>query len=258
MSNLDPRCEGVHPDDDAATGVRGWHQKPLVAVDFETTGIDVETARVVTASIIAIGAEPGQVHERAWLVDPGVEIPAEASAIHGVTTEQARAGGTPAEQAVGEIVGEVLAAHSTGHPLVLYNAAYDLTLLDRESRRHYGVGLPDLCPVIDPFVIDRHVDRYRKGKRTLSAACEHYNVRLDAAHTSASDAVSAARVAWRIATVYPDLAAMDPAELHAAQIAWHAEWAEGFQSYLAKQGEAETVDGSWPLRPYVPAQAVAS
>ena len=47
----------------------------LGVFDLETTGVDVETARVVTACIAVLDAD-GQVLDRwDWIADPGVEIP---------------------------------------------------------------------------------------------------------------------------------------------------------------------------------------
>jgi DNA polymerase-3 subunit epsilon len=69
----------------------------LAAFDIETTGIDCESDRIVTAAVtLAGGGRPLESH--AWLVDPGIEIPAGATAVHGVSTERARAEGrSPAE-----------------------------------------------------------------------------------------------------------------------------------------------------------------
>ncbi|MDX3721063.1 exonuclease domain-containing protein, partial [Streptomyces caniscabiei] len=191
-----------------------WHLKRMAAFDLETTAADPETARIVTACVVQIGGnQPPQ--PATWVADPGVDIPDEAAKIHGYSTERARAEGRPAADVVEEItaaLGQVL-AH--GIPIVAMNARYDLTVLDRECRRHGLETLLDryvdnvIWPVIDPFVIDKAVDRYRSGKRTLTALCEHYQVKLDGAHDSAADAVAAARVAWRLGATRPELAAMD-------------------------------------------------
>ena len=65
-----------------------------------------------------------------WLADPGVEIPEQASAVHGITTERARTEGRPAADVVAEIIAAIRAVFARGVPLVVYNAPYDLTLLD--------------------------------------------------------------------------------------------------------------------------------
>lgn len=79
-----------------------WHQGRLVAFDVESTGVNPEHDRIVTAAVSVVGAGQPSVH-RAWLLDPGVEIPAEATAVHGITTERARAEGRPAAEAIEEM-----------------------------------------------------------------------------------------------------------------------------------------------------------
>lgn len=224
-----------------------WHNGWMCAFDLETTAADPEAARIVTATIVHI--KGAQTDSRTWLVNPGVEIPAEAAAIHGVTTERARAEGIAPATAAAQILAELDEAWTAGHPVVIFNAPYDLTVLDRELRRHCGTSLDGVIgPVIDPFCIDKHLDRYRKGKRTLTATCEHYGVRLDGAHDATQDALAAARLAWRLATVYPEQLG-DLAGVNELQAAWRAEWAERYADYLRRQGKPEPVDGAWPLRP---------
>lgn len=152
-----------------------------------------------------------------------------------------------------EIALAVADATRNNIPLIIYNAPYDLSVLDAELRRHGHPPLEELAgrpvaPVIDPLCIDRAVDRYRRGKRTLTAACEHYKVNLDGAHDAAFDAIAAARLAWRLATVYPQVGGVDVMELHEQQVGWYAEWAAHFAEYLASQGKAETIDPQWPIR----------
>ena len=231
-----------------------WHQELLIGFDLETTGTDPYEARIVTGAVVEVEDGRRRGH-REWLADPGVEIPADAVAVHGISNERAATEGSPADQ-VADAIAEVLVAYwKTGVPVVAYNAAFDLTLLSAELRRH---GLPSLrdrlggvdpAPVIDPYTIDRWVDRYRRGKRTLEAVCTEYGVELEAAHDAGADALAAARLAGAIARRHPKVAALGPAELHRRQIEWYAAWAADFQSFLRRKGDAgAVVDGTWPLR----------
>ncbi|MET7616865.1 3'-5' exonuclease [Streptomyces sp. NPDC005408] len=231
-----------------------WHGEPLVGFDLETTGTEPLEARIVTAAIVAVRAgEP--VRQRGWLADPGIRIPAQASAIHGITSEHATAEGRPARDVADEIAETLTGYWAQGVPVVAYNAAFDLTLLTAELQRH---GLPSLSarldgspigPVIDPYTIDRAVDRYRKGKRTLEAVCVEYGVVLDTAHDATADALAAVRVACAIATRHGSVASLTPMELHERQIQWYAERAADFQRFLRGKGDVEAVvDASWPLR----------
>jgi DNA polymerase III subunit epsilon len=236
-----------------------WHRGPLVGFDLETTGTDPLEARIVTAAIIQRqdGHPP---HQREWLANPGILIPAQASAIHGISSERAVTHGRPVPEVAEEIAETLTGYWAQGVPVVAYNAAFDLTLLTAELHRH---GLPSLSerlsggpvgPVIDPLTIDRGVDRYRKGKRTLEAACAEYGVVLDGAHRAAADALAAVLVAIAIAERHGRVAELGLAELHRQQIEWYAEWATGYQEFLRSRGKADaSVETAWPLRAVTPA-----
>ncbi len=232
----------------------GWHGELLIGFDLETTGTDPREARIVTGAVIEVrGGEPAG--RREWLADPGVEIPADAVAVHGISNERARTEGRPADEVADAIASVLVSYWRTGVPVVAYNAAFDLTLLSAELLRY---GLPSLrerlggadpAPVIDPYTIDRSVDRYRRGKRNLEAVCVEYGIRLDSAHDASADALAAARLATAIAVRHPKVAALGPADLHRRQIEWYAQWAADFQGFLRRKGDAEAVvDGTWPVR----------
>lgn len=221
----------------------------LAVFDLETTGIDIDTCRIVTAHVGVIGREGQVLEQRRWLADPGVEIPTAASLIHGVTTERARAEGLPAAQAVAEIIEALADAAARGLPIVAYNAAYDLSVLAREAERYGIAPLPGPGPVIDPLVIDKAVDKYRRGKRTLTATAAHYGVELVDAHDAGADATAAGRVAQAIARAHPVVAALAAGELHERQIEWARSQAESYQDWRRRNGEPEfTTSGAWPLR----------
>ncbi|OKJ03979.1 DNA polymerase III subunit epsilon [Streptomyces sp. CB01249] len=233
-----------------------WHRHALVGFDLETTGTDPLEARIVTAAVIAVDDRDGEpVARHTWLADPGIRIPAQASAIHGISSERAAAEGRPAREVADEIADTLAGYWRRGVPVVAYNAAFDLTLLTAELDRH---GLPPLAdrlggaavgPVIDPYTIDRAVDRYRKGKRNLEAVCVEYGVVHGGAHDAAADALAAVRVAYAIAARHRAVAELPPPALHDRQITWHAEWAADFQAFLRRKGTPDAVvDGQWPVR----------
>ncbi|WP_326814072.1 exonuclease domain-containing protein [Streptomyces sp. NBC_01763] len=232
-----------------------WHRRPLVGVDFETTGVDPENARIVTGCVVRFGGgQPSTA--RSWLSDAGgVEIPAEATAVHGIDTEAARSAGRPAPVVIAEITDALAEDADAGLPIVAMNAQFDLTLLDREARR-YGIRpLFDRATpcVIDPRVLDKKVDRFRRGSRTLTDLCRHYVVQLNEAHTAEADAVAACAVAWKLANRHPWLKRLDLADLHEQQVHWAREQAEGLRDHFArtdgKQELAASVRLDWPLVP---------
>lgn len=215
--------------------------------DLETTGIDVETSRIVTAHVGVIDVDGEIVEATEWLVHPGVEIPPQASAVHGITTQHAHTFGRLPVEAIPEILAALQAIFDRGFPVAAYNAPYDLTLLNREAVRHGFSPLKNPTPVIDPLVIDRAVDRYRKGKRTLEAAAATYGVLLSDAHNAGADAVAAGRIAQALAKAYPTELSIDVFELHNLQIGWCEEQAASFQEYMrSRHNPAFIAVGAWP------------
>src|SRR5690606_33561001 len=108
--------------------------------DLETTGVDVAADRIVTAYVGVLDAKGREVAARSWIADPGVPIPDGAAAVHGITTEHARAHGRPAHEVVTEVAASLRALFAQGLPVVAYNASYDFSLLTHESIRH-GVAI---------------------------------------------------------------------------------------------------------------------
>lgn len=227
-----------------------WLNTPFAPFDLETTAPNPLEARIVTACLMRIDHQPAATSARNWLLDPGIEIPTGASDIHGVTTERARAEGQNYYEGYAEIRGDLERVWAEGRIVIAYNAVYDLTVIDAEGQR---LGEPPLvCGlVIDPFVIDRAVDKFRRGRRTLGVTCEFYGVPLgDDAHSADADALAAARLAWKLAHAYPaKVGNLSIEDLMVAQEGWHQTRQDDYAAYLIRKGEdASGVNGDWPIR----------
>jgi DNA polymerase III subunit epsilon len=247
-----------------------WYDGRLCSFDLETTSVDTEEARIVTAAIRIIDPSHAVVLDAMdWLVNPGVEIPDGAAEVHGITTERAVEEGADAGISVAEIATALDAETINRTPIIIYNAPYDLTVLDRELRRH---GLAPFAPgalIVDPLVIDKYADQFRRGSRRLVAVCEHYGVELgDDAHDAGADALAAARLAWRmlhkpdlVQGRYPEIVTKramwkrvreDIDSLQGHQQIWARQQAIGLRDYFMRQGkleEAASVREDWPLVP---------
>ncbi|MEU9330678.1 3'-5' exonuclease [Streptomyces canus] len=238
-----------------------WYEGPLAAFDTETTGVDVETDRIVSAAVVVQDATGTRPRVSRWLVNPGVPVPAGATAVHGLTDEHLQLNGRWPAPVMFEIAETLAEQAAAGRPLVVMNAPFDLTLLDRELRRHRASSLDrwlDSAPllVLDPRVLDKHLDRYRKGRRTLTDLCEHYGVELAGAHDAAADAQASLDVVRALGRRFAArLERLAPPELHNLQTVWHAAQARGLQAWFARSGSEESVDPAWPLRPDLPAAA---
>jgi DNA polymerase-3 subunit epsilon len=199
-----------------------------------------------------LDADGNVIDARDWLADPGIEIPAGAAAIHGISTERARADGAPAPRVVAEVVEALCALFDAGIPVVAYNAPFDFSLLKNEAVRHGVAPIHAPSPVIDPLVVDKTYDRYRRGKRTLSVVAAHYAVSLDAAHEACADAVAAGRVALALAEKFGPWMPPTLDELHTRQISWARAQAASLTEYFIKVGRLDAtdapLDGAWPIR----------
>ena len=214
----------------------------MLAFDLETTSANPKDARIVTSALVRIDGRDVQKVEH--LADPGIEIPQAATDVHGITTEKAQAEVRPHEEVLKDTVNAIKSAWDDGLTLIVYNAAFDLTVLRSLTGDFTVTG-----PVFDPYVIDRVSDKWRKGKRTLGAVCEHYGVELSNAHEATADALAAARVAWKqVRQHYPNLAQMDENELMEFQAVKWYEDRVAFKKYLEGKGrDASDVSTAWPL-----------
>ena len=131
--------------------------------------------------------------------------------------------------------------------MVGHNVVYDLTILGADMRRH-GVGELHIAgPVLDTLVLDKHVDKYRRGRRNLTAVSAHYGVDLgDDAHNADADAKAAMLIAEKICAKH--FAGTSLVDLFRQQVAWAAEQAASLQEYFRRTRPDAVVDGTWPIR----------
>jgi DNA polymerase-3 subunit epsilon len=232
----------------------------LLVFDVESTGIDPLTDRIVTAFIGLFNRETQAFTKTCSLViDSGTPIPAEATAVHGITDEFVRTHGILPIDAL-NLLSHVIQFEAIGNraPLVVYNAPFDLTMLNVELERcglqPFGFANPNTFTILDPFVIDKGLDKWRKGSRKLVDTARHYGVEVDPdkAHDAAYDCLLTAQIADRLLN---GKARHNPVSaLMADQVAWKAEQSSSLQAYFrsAKAGATQNlnaiVDGGWPLQ----------
>lgn len=262
-----------------------WDEAVLMSFDVESTGVDTETDRIVTCCVGVGDPKLGSWLPKNWLLTQAEPIPAEATAIHGITTEHANTEGVDPKTALAEIRDAILAGWRRGWVLVAYNVTYDLTILDRELRRH-GLGtLTHIGPTIDPLVIDREVnpDKYLKREKREARLAEIYaklglseddtpgwttlRVALyrwlalnmgTKAHGAEADAYAAMRLAHRLADCLP-WSPHDNAASVRMMLDWQADayrqQRTSFAAYKRKQGDTEAASEiesrlAWPMEPY--------
>lgn len=222
-----------------------WSRSRLVGFDLETTGVDPSTARIVTAAFVE-SAE----NSRTWLADPGVEIPEPARAVHGITTEFAQANGAPVADVVAELCIVLADLKADGAVVIGHNIVYDLSVMAAEVKRHHPhIDLAAILPtIVDTFVLDKRVEQFRRGKRTLTETAKRWKVPLLDAHDAAADALAALDISRALAESSEKIANLTRDEIMAAQGDWKRAQAADLQSWLRRKGNADAVvDGSWPM-----------
>ncbi|MFB7862628.1 hypothetical protein [Streptomyces sp. NPDC056069] len=247
-----PPPRGDHP---------GWHRRRLLSLDIGATGNRPAVDRIRSA---ALRGSDGTVWDGVW--NPGPEVQeagpgsrvgppgpgAEAEGSGARARTRAPAGGpggaphTDPAASLDELATLVADHLAAGELLVVWFAPYVLTMLHAELLRHelpsLAARLPaGVAPVCDPLVLDRHVDRYRPGRRSLRAVAEWYGVPHASPGDPASDAGAALLVARAVAECHPPLARLSRPALHTEQVLWYAEQTSRHPGALA-----------WPFTPSEP------
>lgn len=152
-------------------------KKPIVFFDLETTGVDVTHDRIVEISMIKV-LPSGEEIEKTRRVNPGIPIPAEATAVHHITDADV------ANEPSFRQIAKSLANEMIGCDIAGFNSnRFDIPMLDQEFQRA-GVKFD--------FTKARFVDVqtifHKKEQRTLVAAYRFYcGKELDGAHSANAD-----------------------------------------------------------------------
>ena len=225
----------------------------IAVFDTETTGLNLAEDRIVSAALHRMNSNgdilPGGFD---WVMNPGVPIPEAASKVHGFYDKDV-ASAKPASEAVPELVSAIAACFAEGIPVLAYNAAYDFTILHYEALRHHVEPLT-FGSVIDPLVIDKTIDKYRKGKRNLVSAAERYQVELLSAHTAKDDAVAAGHVGLAMLRFFlaQDKPVVPFPESSQSFHDQQAQWADEIEASYAKWRQSDVPDYKpvfgWPVK----------
>jgi DNA polymerase III subunit epsilon len=151
--------------------------KPIIFFDLETTGVNIATDRIVEISILKVFPN-GNKESKTWLVNPEIEIPAEATAVHGITNEKVVMEPTFKELApkINELIADCdLAGFNSNR--------FDIPLLAEELMRA-GIDFD----MNNRKAIDVQVIFHKKEQRTLSAGYQFYcGKNLENAHSAEAD-----------------------------------------------------------------------
>lgn len=171
--------------------------RPIVFFDIETTGTNITQDRIVEISMIKLLPDPTkQPIVETRRVNPCIPIPAEATAVHGITDEDVASCRTFKEMA------KEIAQFFVGCDIAGFNSnKFDLPMLSEEFGRA-GVSFD----FSKHRLIDVQTIFHKKEQRTLVAAYRFYcGKNLDEAHSAAADTLATLEVLEAQLERYPDL-----------------------------------------------------
>lgn len=226
----------------------------LCGFDTETTGVDVydDNTRVVTSAfVLDIGGDSKAIELE---MNPGIEIPKGASDVHGITTEKAQ-GFMPYMEGLTQMKGFFDYVLYEEIPLVAYNGGFDITLTKIEFERH---GIPlDLSNMVllDPLVMDRFIDPYRKGGRKLGTVAKLYGYDLDNAHNATADVEATLHIIRNMMPKFLEKVqskfGMVPEtgkDFMELQSALYSHQMSDLERYFRRSDPNKTLNKSWPIQ----------
>ena len=170
-------------------------ERPIVFFDLETTGIQIATDRIVEISVLKVYPNG---NKETWtrLVNPEIEIPKEASDIHGITNEK-----VVMEPKFSELAHKV-STMIEGCDLAGFNSnRFDIPLLAEEMLRAKVNFDMENRKAIDVQVIF-----HKKEQRNLSAGYEFYcGKNLENAHSAEADTIATFEILEAQIEKYEDL-----------------------------------------------------
>jgi DNA polymerase III subunit epsilon len=189
--------------DDVGVADAPWSELPIALLDVETTGRDASIDRVVELGIV-VGRGGEVIARYNWMVNPGMPIPEEARAVHGISDADVK--GSPRFEVIAH---EIVAALGGCIPAA-YNAAFDRAFLHAELGRAQVISGQALAgpraPAarrdvewLDPLVWAREIQREEKSK-ALGEVAARLGVKLETAHRAMDDAEAALLVFYKLAT----------------------------------------------------------
>ncbi len=159
---------------------------PAVAVDTETTGLDVAKVRIVEIGAVRLESfAPGPQPVFSELIDPGIRIPEASTKIHGIVDSDVDSA-PPFPERIAEFT-----AWAGPAVLIGYSIGFDLAVLKTEHERH---GLPWQQPrALD---VGHLVDLVAPAlpERSLETAASWLGVKISDRHRALGDARAAAEI----------------------------------------------------------------
>jgi ATP-dependent DNA helicase DinG len=155
----------------------------LVALDLETTGLDIETDSII--EIGAVRLRDGKiVEEFGTLINPGFVIPAETTHITGIHQDDLRNAPllTAILPQISDFVGNA--------PVIAHNVGFDINFMRRFGtlKQNLPIDTYELASLLLP----------RLPRYNLSSVTEYFQIGLENAHRALDDARASALIYWKL------------------------------------------------------------
>jgi DNA polymerase-3 subunit epsilon len=169
--------------------------KPICFFDLETTGINVTNDRIVEIAIFKVYPN-GNKESKTWLVNPTIPIPAETTAVHGITNEK-----VANEPTFAQLASTVYNMIKDSDLAGFNSDRFDIPLLAEELLRA-GVDFD----MKNRVAVDIQTIFHKKEERTLSAAYKFYcGETLENAHSAEADTMATYEILKSQLERYDDL-----------------------------------------------------
>ena len=182
-------------------------ERPLVVFDLETTGLDTGNDRIVEVGLVRLNPDGSRdaVCER---VDPGIDIPEQATKVHGIHTDEVRGlfGKPPLPKVADKLLPLLEDADLGGFNSIGYDYPMWLAECERHSLPFDPAGRRHVDVKVIFHAMETTWDRFLMGPRNLTNAVRHYLGRdLDGAHAADVDAGATVDVLLAQLERYPEL-----------------------------------------------------
>lgn len=169
--------------------------RPICFFDLETTGIDVGKDRIVEIAIFKVYPN-GTKESKTWLVNPTIPIPAQATAVHGISNEKV------ANEPTFAVLASQIYNMIKDSDLAGFNSdRFDIPLLAEELLRA-GVDFD----MKNRVSVDVQTIFHKMEERTLSAAYKFYcGQTLENAHSAEADTMATYEILKAQLDRYTDL-----------------------------------------------------
>ena len=173
--------------------------RPIIFLDFETTGLNIEFDRIVEFTTLKIHSD-GSKEVKSERLNPGIPIPLVASKIHGISDEDIK------DKPKFSRYANSLHEFFSGCDIAGYNVKkFDIPLMKNEFKR-VGIDFDmSLYNIVDSMIIFHTLEPFERP-RDLSAAYKKYcGKELIGAHSSKVDVEATVEILDAQIKYYPDL-----------------------------------------------------